>query len=255
MKDKILNIIKFLAFLLTGLFLFWLVYKDQISFIIPAESFVQLKKDTIPQTILQNLGKIVNRNYYSQNTLEQAIKESVAGQNQYIPVIRKYIENRLENMLDALKSADYIWLWLMMLIAVISHYLRALRWQLLLESLGHKPSIKNSFLAVLVNYIANLAIPRLGEISRCGIMKRYEKIPFTQSFGTVIAERAVDVLTLLLLLCIVLFTQFTQVMQFITDNPEISHKFSNLFSSTYIPIIVIVTLISLLITFFVLRHK
>ena len=68
---------------------------------------------------------------------------------------------------------------------------------MLLETMGYKPKFKNSFLAVMIGYFANLALPRLGEVTRCGILAKYEKIPIQKSFGTVITERAIDLLSLL----------------------------------------------------------
>ena len=94
-------------------------------------------------------------------------------------------------------SANYWWIILSVFIGVFSHYSRAVRWKLLMEPLGYKPSLKNTFMAVMIGYFANLALPRLGEVSRCGILARYEKIPMNKSFGTVVTERGIDMISLL----------------------------------------------------------
>jgi len=99
-------------------------------------------------------------------------------------------------------SANYWWIILSIFIGIFSHYSRAIRWKLMLEPMGYNPSLKNTFMAVMIGYLANLALPRLGEVSRCGILARYEKIPMNKSFGTVVIERGIDVISLFLALFI-----------------------------------------------------
>ncbi|HEV7230055.1 MAG TPA: lysylphosphatidylglycerol synthase transmembrane domain-containing protein, partial [Bacteroidia bacterium] len=112
----------------------------------------------------------------------------------------------------AFSSARYSWVFLSLALGVLSHISRSMRWRLMLQTLGHKPRLSNTFFAVMIGYMANYApIPRLGEASRCGILTRYEKIPFTESFGTVIAERLIDVLCLFLVFVITFFVQFDRI--------------------------------------------
>jgi len=65
-----------------------------------------------------------------------------------------------------------------------------------MEPLGYQPSIGNTFLAVLIGYLANLAIPRLGEVLKCTLLAKYEKVPAEKIVGTIVAERAFDVISL-----------------------------------------------------------
>jgi uncharacterized protein (TIRG00374 family) len=112
----------------------------------------------------------------------------------------------------AFSTANYSWVVLSLLIGILSHVSRAMRWRLMLQTLGHNPRLSNTFFAVMVGYMANYApIPRLGEASRCGILSRYEGIPFTESFGTVIAERLIDVLCLLIVFVITFLIQFDKI--------------------------------------------
>ncbi len=83
------------------------------------------------------------------------------------------------------------------LLLLLSHYLRGLRWKLLIDPLGHKVKPLNSFLTVLVGYLVNLGVPRLGEFMRCTALARYEKIPVEKLVGTVIVERLFDAICLL----------------------------------------------------------
>lgn len=110
---------------------------------------------------------------------------------------------------EAFKRTNYWWILLSIVIALTSHVSRAMRWQMLFEPLGYRPKLGNAFGAVLVMYMANLAFPRLGEVLRCSILARYEKIPIQKSLGTMITERAIDVICLLVVvgLCLVLQRQ------------------------------------------------
>lgn len=93
----------------------------------------------------------------------------------------------------------------------LSHFLRALRWRLIMEPLGYKPGIVNTFLAVLIGYLANLAIPRLGEVLKCTLLSKYEKVPADKIVGTIVAERAFDVFCLGLVFLLALALQFTVI--------------------------------------------
>ena len=89
-------------------------------------------------------------------------------------------------------NADLKYIISAIIFGILSHLSRAFRWKFLLNPLGYKPRFINSILAVLVSYIANLGIPRSGEILRATTLSNYEKIPFEKLFGTIIAERIVD---------------------------------------------------------------
>src|SRR5690349_7128656 len=80
----------------------------------------------------------------------------------------------------------------------IAHYSRALRWKILMEPLGYKPSNFNTFAAVMIGYLVNAGVPRLGEVVKCTILSRYEKVRADRLVGTIVMERAVDVVCLLL---------------------------------------------------------
>jgi hypothetical protein len=97
------------------------------------------------------------------------------------------------------------------LILGLSHLVRALRWRLIMEPLGYKPSVINTFLAVLIGYLANLAVPRLGEVLKCTLLSKYEKVPAEKIVGTIVAERAFDVISLGIVFLLALTLQFSVV--------------------------------------------
>ncbi len=117
----------------------------------------------------------------------------------------------IETTKQSFKNADYTIVTLSALISMLSHAVRAWRWNLLMQPLGHSISFKNSFAGVMIGYVVNYAVPRAGELSRCGVATKYEKIPFPAALGTVITERIVDVILLLLLFFITLAVQFTEL--------------------------------------------
>ena len=89
----------------------------------------------------------------------------------------------------------------------------------------------NSFMGVMIGYFANLAIPRMGELTRCGVVSKYENVPFSKLLGTVVTERVFDMIMLLLLTLIVVVTQFKQVGIFLDNNEDIKEKLYGMFSS------------------------
>ncbi|MGZ8537475.1 MAG: lysylphosphatidylglycerol synthase transmembrane domain-containing protein, partial [Flavisolibacter sp.] len=84
-----------------------------------------------------------------------------------------------------------------LLFMFFAHYSRALRWKILMEPLGYKPSTFNTFAAVMIGYLVNAGVPRLGEVVKCSILAKYEKVRADRLVGTIVMERAVDVVCLL----------------------------------------------------------
>lgn len=150
-----------------------------------------------------------------------------------------------DQILHSFRIANYNWVILTVFLGIFSHILRALRWKLLLEPMNYHPTVKNIFYAVMVGYFANLAFPRLGEVTRCGILNRYEKIPFNKSFGTVITERAIDMIMFFLLFIIMIATQAGTIGHYMSTNiyPKFADKFHN---QAFSLIFLVVTVVSVL---------
>jgi glycosyltransferase 2 family protein len=123
-----------------------------------------------------------------------------------------------EDISRSFKTANYSWILLAFLFGILSHLSRAHRWLLLLRQMNYKPKLSNSFYCIMIGYLANFAFPRLGEVTRCGVMGKYEKIPFDKLFGSVLAERIIDLIILLILFCITIFSQWTLLSDFIRKN-------------------------------------
>ncbi len=108
----------------------------------------------------------------------------------------KYTPEQQKIFIDVFKESNYFILFLSFLVGFISHLSRAIRWKYMLRAVDHEPSLRNTFNAVMIGYVANLVVPRMGEASRAGVMKGAEGIPFEKAFGTIVAERVIDVLCL-----------------------------------------------------------
>ena len=93
------------------------------------------------------------------------------------------------------------------LMLLLSHYSRALRWKILMEPLGYKPSTFNTFATVMIGYLVNTAVPRLGEVVKCTMLSRYEKIRADKLVGTIVMERAVDVVCLFVVFLLAIIFQ------------------------------------------------
>ena len=112
-----------------------------------------------------------------------------------------------EDCKTAMKSARYLLLIPVFLIMLLSHISRAIRWKILMAPMGYNPSFINTFCAVMVGYLANLAFPRLGEVLKCTILGKYEKVPSDKLIGTILVERAVDVVSLVIVFGIAVISQ------------------------------------------------
>lgn len=115
------------------------------------------------------------------------------------------------------KNANYFYVFLALLTAFFGNALRAYRWKYMLDHLGYVTSFSNNFMAVNIGYLLNLTVPKSGEISRALILKKYNNVPFDKGFGTIVAERIIDMFFLLFFMMLAVLLQFDIVKAFILD--------------------------------------
>lgn len=154
-------------------------------------------------------------------------------------------------------NANYFWILVSFVFAFLSHISRTLRWMILLEPMGYIPRKKNAFLALMIGYFANLALPRLGEITRCGILTKYEKIPMQKSFGTVVTERALDLIMLGLIFIFSFFVHINKLKLFKESALylNISEKYSKIENPNTIFYAIIVIAVIVVFLFLKFRHR
>lgn len=165
---------------------------------------------------------------------------------------------KVDTLVNDLKQANYYWVLLSLVFAFIGYVSRAYRWKLLIEPLNYNPPVKNVFYALMLGYLANFAFPRIGEISRCGSLTKSDKIPMDSLIGTVIIERAIDMVVLFLFLFIVFIANIESFGLFIKENVliPISQKFIQTVDfSIYYWLIIIFILGSSIGLFYFFRKK
>lgn len=126
-------------------------------------------------------------------------------------------QNELDKIKVCFQKADYTFIFLSLIVALFGYWSRAYRWKYSLNHLGYKTKFHNDFFTVCVSYLVNLTIPRSGEITRAALLKKYEKVPFDKGFGTIVAERIVDLLVFLLFVILAFILQFEKLYAFLAS--------------------------------------
>lgn len=130
---------------------------------------------------------------------------------------QKFTADQIEEIKGYFKNANYSYIVIAAIISVLGNASRAYRWKFSLEQMGYQSSFSNNFMAVNIGYLLNLTVPKSGEISRALIVKKYDKIPFDKGFGSIVAERIIDMVVLLFFMLLAFFMQFKIVKAFILD--------------------------------------
>lgn len=152
---------------------------------------------------------------------------------------------------EALKSMDMWWFWVSCVFGVLSHAIRGWRWRLTLAPLGFKPANDNCVYSIFIAYAANLVVPRVGEVSRCVVLERYDKVPFAQSLGTLVSERLVDTLMVFLITFAAVVSQWKVFHAFLLEAGGIS---SGVFSSVGRMAVLLLSVLAVaLVLYFIIR--
>lgn len=176
-----------------------------------------------------------------------------------VGVLLLWLAFRTVNFKDltaGLRKADYSWLILSLCFGLIAYLSRARRWMLLINPLGFHPSFSHTFHAMMSGYLANIALPRIGEFTRCVALGRKEKIPVDQLVGTVVIERTIDLFSLLSIMLVLVFTSGSQINQFLRESIFIplQEKVFSLFGFTWI-ILAVLTVIGFVSLLLMIRYK
>lgn len=145
------------------------------------------------------------------------------------------------------------WMLLSLVFGVFSHIFRGWRWKQTLEPLGAFPKTANCVNAVFLSYAANLIIPRLGEVSRCGVLSKYDGVSFAKSLGTVVSERLIDSLCVLTITIGAVFAQLGVFSRFFSDTGTDLNSITDIFRSAHFYIILFSIIGVLILLYFLLR--
>lgn len=129
----------------------------------------------------------------------------------------KFTPQQIDEIKGYFKNANYFYIFIAAIIAVLGNASRAYRWKYSLDHMGYRSNFANNFMAVNIGYLLNLTVPKSGEISRAVIVKKYDGIPFDKGFGSIVAERIVDMVILLLFMLLAVVMQFEIAKAFILD--------------------------------------
>jgi glycosyltransferase 2 family protein len=149
----------------------------------------------------------------------------------------------------AISNANYILVLPVILMNLTSHLVRSMRWKLLMEPLGFNPTLKNVFGVTMVGYFANSAVPRLGEVLKCTMLAKYEKLKVDKLIGTIIIERTFDLVCYFILIAITVFIQIDVIGGYVKE------KLTKYAASTAIPIWaeLIILLVAIFLIVFIFR--
>lgn len=126
-------------------------------------------------------------------------------------------DDQISQIRNSFENANYFWVLLSVSFGVLSHISRAYRWKYTLQPLGYKTRFINNFFGVMIGYVANIVLPRLGEVWRCVMVSRYEKVSFEKIFGTVVAERVADMVVLLMIVATVTILQLNRLKDTLSE--------------------------------------
>jgi len=164
----------------------------------------------------------------------------------------------LSEVFRELKDATYSWVLLAFAASVLAFISRAQRWILMIKPLGYTPRLTSAYHALMTGYLFNFAAPRLGELTRCVALGRKEKIPADSLFGTVIAERAFDLISMFIIMLIMILGRGTAMDSFLRNNifQPMGNKISSAFGlSPAFIIIIILSLAAIITMFFIYRER
>lgn len=164
------------------------------------------------------------------NKILQVVFPIVLGALILIWTYKGFDFDRVWSVLDG--EVNYWWMLFSLVFGVLGHLFRGWRWNLSLAPLGEYPKLSNSVYAIFVSYAANLVIPRVGEVSRCGILSKYDGVSFSKSLGTVVTERLIDTLCVLVITAVTLLLQSGVFARFFKETGTDGAFFVHLFTST-----------------------
>jgi glycosyltransferase 2 family protein len=194
-KNLILSILKYTAFALLGGAILYYVYVKQSADYVLQSTTLCVKEGGAPEHCqgLADSGKF----------------------------------NLLEKIGNDFKSTNPFWIILVIVAFVISNIVRALRWDMLFEAMGYKVKTANTFWTTMLGYFVNTALPRVGEVTRPVALSRYEKIPLDKVMGTIVVDRALDVLCLLFMIILAFVLEFDKLWAFFHTQTSENSFWSN----------------------------
>ena len=153
-----------------------------------------------------------------------------------------------------LHGMDYGWIALSLVFGVFANLFRGWRWKLALEPLAEYPKMSNCVYAIFISYASNLVIPRVGEVTRCGVLSKYDGVSFPKSLGTVVSERMIDTLCVGVITGLVLLSQMPVFATFFAETGTDVGRYAEVLTSGHFYLIVLCVVAIALLGFFLIRN-
>ena len=149
---------------------------------------------------------------------------------------------------------DYGWIAVSLVFGVFANLFRGWRWKLALEPLGEYPRTSHCVYAIFISYASNLVIPRVGEVTRCGVLSKYDGVSFSKSLGTVVSERMIDTLCVGMITGLVLLSQMPVFATFFAETGTNVGRYAEVLTSGHFYRIILCALAILVLGFFLIRN-
>lgn len=165
-----------------------------------------------------------------------------------------YRKTNFTEMWELIKDANFGILLFSLIFGLLGNIIRGIRWKLLMEPFGYNPSTANLIYAVMGNYAVNLIFPRAGEVWRCGVIAKKEKIPFVKLIGTLLVDRVFDTISVGLIILLACCFNLDFFLDYIRNNEAFSQSLNNIFSSEWLYLSIVAVIIILFLVFGVFKN-
>lgn len=165
-----------------------------------------------------------------------------------------YRDTNLDEMWAIIKDANFAILAFSLIFGLLGNTIRAFRWKIIITPLGYNPKVSNLAFAVYGNYAVNFALPRAGEIWRCGVVSKDEKIPFVKLFGTIIIDRILDTITVLLISFVAFLLNMEFFISYLKQNEATFDKIMAILSSPMPYTVLVLTILAVFVVFKFFKH-
>ena len=182
----------------------------------------------------------------------QVISPLLLGTFILVWVYRDFNFQRVGEVL--MNGMDYGWIALSLVFGVFANLFRGWRWKLALEPLGEYPKTSHCVYAIFISYASNLVIPRVGEVTRCGVLSKYDGVSFPKSLGTVVSERMIDTLCVGLITGMVLLLQMPIFATFFSETGTNVNRYAEILTSGHFYLIILCMLAIGVLAFFLIRN-
>ncbi len=145
-----------------------------------------------------------------------------------------YRNTNITELWEIAKTANFGIIFLSLLFGLLGNYIRGLRWELFLKSLGYNPKRSSIVYATFGNYAVNFLLPRAGDFWRCAVVSKYDQIPFSKTFETFVIDKILDLAASVIIVLISVFLSVDFFISYFNENPEFAQNITNLFSSFWI---------------------